>query len=171
MKKLIIATCIVCSAVAIQASTINWGMSGAISATDFATGTAYLVCVTDLAKPTFADDSAAKTWYSANKSSIAGAALLTTAVTDGAASGSEVVESPTGRKNYWLLIVSGDESHIAVSTTTKGITIGAGTMNAPATWTASSQMTSYSTTAVPEPTSGLLLLIGVAGLALKRKRA
>ena len=26
-------------------------------------------------------------------------------------------------------------------------------------------------TAVPEPTSGLLLLLGVAGLALKRKRA
>ena len=29
----------------------------------------------------------------------------------------------------------------------------------------------YSTGAVPEPTSGLLLLLGVAGLALKRKRA
>ena len=29
----------------------------------------------------------------------------------------------------------------------------------------------YSTAAVPEPTSGLLLLLGVAGLALKRKRA
>ena len=28
-----------------------------------------------------------------------------------------------------------------------------------------------STAAVPEPTSGLLLLIGMAGLALKRKRA
>lgn len=28
----------------------------------------------------------------------------------------------------------------------------------------------YSTAAVPEPTSGLLLLLGVAGLALKRKR-
>ena len=29
----------------------------------------------------------------------------------------------------------------------------------------------YQTAAVPEPTSGLLLLLGVAGLALKRKRA
>ena len=29
----------------------------------------------------------------------------------------------------------------------------------------------YSTGSVPEPTSGLLLLLGVAGLALKRKRA
>ena len=31
--------------------------------------------------------------------------------------------------------------------------------------------TSWTTAAVPEPTSGLLLLLGVAGLALKRKRA
>ena len=29
----------------------------------------------------------------------------------------------------------------------------------------------YMTAAAPEPTSGLLLLLGVAGLALKRKRA
>ena len=31
--------------------------------------------------------------------------------------------------------------------------------------------TAWSTAAVPEPTSGLLLLLGMAGLALKRKRA
>ena len=31
--------------------------------------------------------------------------------------------------------------------------------------------TAWSTAAVPEPTSGLLILLGMAGLALKRKRA
>ena len=35
----------------------------------------------------------------------------------------------------------------------------------------SSTATAWSTAAVPEPTSGLLLLLGMAGLALKRKRA
>jgi len=35
----------------------------------------------------------------------------------------------------------------------------------------SSTPTAWSTAAVPEPTSGLLLLLGMAGLALKRKRA
>ena len=34
-----------------------------------------------------------------------------------------------------------------------------------------STATAWSTAAVPEPTSGLLLLLGMAGLALKRKRA
>ena len=39
-------------------------------------------------------------------------------------------------------------------------------------WQASAYgYTSYTATAVPEPTSGLLLLLGVAGIALKRKRA
>lgn len=34
-----------------------------------------------------------------------------------------------------------------------------------------STATAWSTAAVPEPTSGLLLILGMAGLALKRKRA
>ena len=38
------------------------------------------------------------------------------------------------------------------------------------TWQANTS-TSYTAAAVPEPTSGLLLLLGVAGIALKRKRA
>ena len=31
--------------------------------------------------------------------------------------------------------------------------------------------TAWSTAAVPEPTSGLLMLLGMAGLALRRRRA
>ena len=38
-------------------------------------------------------------------------------------------------------------------------------------WTTAYASPSYTAAAVPEPTSGLLLLLGVAGIALKRKRA
>ena len=38
-------------------------------------------------------------------------------------------------------------------------------------WAFSSDTAGWQTTAVPEPTSGLLLLLGMAGLALKRKHA
>ena len=39
------------------------------------------------------------------------------------------------------------------------------------TWQTSAGYPAYTAAAVPEPTSGLLLLLGVAGIALKRKRA
>ena len=63
-----------------------------------------------------------------------------------------------------------DYSAAALSTTITGSfsTIAQGTSPldaSPTSWTVSG------ITAIPEPTSGLLLLLGVAGLALKRKRA
>jgi hypothetical protein len=57
-----------------------------------------------------------------------------------------------------------------VGDATLGFTLGTNSKNA-ALDTAFSAAGWYSTSAVPEPTSGLLLLLGVAGLALKRKRA
>lgn len=48
--------------------------------------------------------------------------------------------------------------------------VDVGSSNA-AKWPTSYTGGAWTVTAVPEPTSGLLLLLGVAGLALKRKRA
>jgi hypothetical protein len=169
MKKIIMAAAIVCAAVCAQASTVNWGLSAAIDATTFASGTAYLVCVTDLAKPSLADDAAAQAWFTANSATLADKALLSGTIADGMISGSDVVESPTGRKNYYLVLVNEDNTAMAVSTTTKAINIQGGTMNATAKWDGASQMTSYAL--VPEPTSGLLMLVGLGALALRRRRA
>ena len=56
-----------------------------------------------------------------------------------------------------------------VGNASMGFTLGTNSKNAPLD-TAFSAAGWY-TTSVPEPTSGLMLLLGVAGLALKRKRA
>jgi len=65
-----------------------------------------------------------------------------------------------------VLYSSGDESAVRVfSATSDGVTWLADDS------TTRSAGTAGAWTAVPEPTSGLLLLLGVAGLALRRKRA
>ena len=75
--------------------------------------------------------------------------------------------------NLWLVsdknhLVSGDEKYMALSTTTKALNIQGGTMNVSATWLVASQTATY---AVPEPTSGLLMILGMCGLALRRRHA
>ena len=172
MKKLIIAVAIACAAAVSQASTVNWGLTGNVDATTYASATAYLVCVDNLAKPSLTAETAAA-WYKDNGSTLASKAFRSASVTDGAVYESEALNEAIGRKNYWLIIVADDEKNFAVSTTTKALNITTAALNATASWTAGTQMTSFATTSasVPEPTSGMMLLLGIAGLALKRKRA
>ena len=56
------------------------------------------------------------------------------------------------------------------SVSTAGLTYEAGSKS-PGTAMMSTQFSSATIGAIPEPTSGLLLLLGVAGLALRRRRA
>lgn len=172
MKKLMILAAIVCAAAISQASSVSWGLTDAatLDTTLYASGTAYLICVDNLAKPSLTAETAAS-WYKDNSSSLAGTAFRSGTVTGGTILESEDIAQAIGRKNYWLVIVADDEKNFAVSTTTKALNITTGSLSVAAKWDASSQMTSFATSSVPEPTSGLLLLLGVAGLALKRKRA
>lgn len=170
MKKLIIAAAIACVAAVTHASAVNWGLSSPVDTTTYASATAYLVCVDNLAKPSLTAETAAA-WYKDNGSSIAGKAFRSAAVTDGAVLASESIDEAIGRKNYWLVIVADDGKNFAVSTTTKALNITTSALTVNAQWIGGSQMASFATTSVPEPTSGLMLLLGIAGLALKRKRA
>ena len=88
MKKLIIAASIVCAAAITHASTVIWGLNAPVDSTIYASGTAYLICVNDLAKPTLSAETAAD-WYAANSASLAGKAFRTGDVVDGAFNTSE----------------------------------------------------------------------------------
>lgn len=173
MKKLIIAAAIALAGVAAQASALNWGISGGtLDTSKFASGFAYFLAVNDLARPTLTADIAGD-WYIANIATVKSDALFTGTVTDGEFySAAEPNTLQRARQNYWILIDNGeaaDADHFfAVTTAPKGVTFNASSNVAvTATWNASQ----FGVFNVPEPTSGLMLLLGMAGLALRRRRA
>ena len=80
-----------------------------------------------------------------------------------------VVDTDTDGKYDYLYVSASKNAYAQDSSKTTTVTL------APATSTSFQGDGSYSApgwyTAVPEPTSGLLMLLGMAGLALRRKRA
>ena len=122
-----------------------------------------------MAKPSLADDAAAQAWFAANGASLDSKAFRSAGVVDGAIYETEDIAEAIGRKNYYLVVVNEDKTAMAVSTTTKAMNITTSAMSVSAAWDGSSQMTSYAL--VPEPTSGLLMLVGLGALALRRRRA
>ena len=188
MKKLMIAAAFVCAAAVTQAASISWtldsiyapGADGKGWGTELASGDGYVTqlivgtgvsegvitgVIADWVDPeigtldggyseNFFDSEElmkADTDYYAQVIITKGDSTLTSAIgTINAASFNDSVAEP---------MFSTDPSSVAnienFTATSKGIFAESG-------WTSS---------ATPEPTSGLLLLLGVAGLALKRKRA
>lgn len=158
MKKLFALAAIVLAVVTGQAATFKWSAANIYNHT----GTAkYTGDVTLYAYLSTADASTAVA-YSTVTASSAGTVAATTFSDDSLASGSNY--------NFFFVIEDGDYTFTSATKTnvaaleTQTQTISFGNMTA-ATQNASNW------TAAPEPTSGLLMLLGMAGLALRRKRA
>ena len=191
MKKLIIAAAVACVAALTQAATVSWSITG-LKGSDgntLASGAAYIFCTKGTSQTTVAAVTAAidglnaadlKTYLTDNSLS-----ALTSTISGGEASisgvdlaSSGVPASTTGVRIFAVIVDDasfGDDVKYVVTGTSGSVkTPAAGTSNNAgftldgATATASA---SNWTAAAPEPTSGLLLLLGAAGLALKRKRA
>ena len=183
MKKLIMAVAIVCAAVATQAASIAWDANWIVdgTGTDLASGTAYLLTTGGYAMDSaIADLSAGK--FDATKAEM----TQDIAWSDdfGASVSKNGASDLTGSQSFYMVIVSGKDFMVTDSIATSMKDIGD-------TYATFGDLSTYndatggydslykwqtvqeqpSTGDVPEPTSGLLLLVGAAALALKRKQA
>lgn len=201
MKKLMIIAAVVMAAACSQAATVKWasGALKAPSNAEGAKGTsnvttakanAYLFSIDATTYASLLASDYATTsvniWDSYGKVTAAGkidAAALAAAATQtqgtasmGAMNISQTVEDAAGNVYAAVIYTYSDETlgdfYIA--------NVGSYNVEGSGTYTVSSLGTAFSGTtastigswtAVPEPTSGLLMLLGLAGLALKRKRA
>ena len=181
MKKLMMAAAIVCAAVASNASTVSWGVTTAMSTEKFASGNLYLFTGSSIADLTtwaasqtsFTLDSV-KTALGANLAALNGAPnTIALNAGLGSSTGNSVTtygDSKTGNYSVFVVAISDDGKNLAVAKDPKTLNIRNVASPALATYGAA-DMNVYTASSVPEPTSGLLLLLGVAGMALRRRRA
>ena len=198
MKKLMMALGVVALAATVQAATFRWYNSAAIAAagdssTDVTSGTVYLfsgsgqsALLTGYVEAIAGGTSAADylsgatgfvgTGTLASGTTFSATTVPSASITSGRAVWSETTTDAT--RNYFQVFVDGDNIYIAdtISVTVKG------TGNSNIAFSNDESLAAIKQAAdgyagggwyaaVPEPTSGLLMLLGMAGLALKRKRA
>ena len=189
MKKLMIALAAIALAIGAQAAQWTWGISALSpiykpnTETAITSGTAYLFAYSTesaatTARATFVDD------YAADKLNPTGYAN-TLGISDGILAASGAMNSDPysgiakGDTVYWAMIVVADEGLLVDYTSAtrnadgknRSVTFYEADNSKSNVFLASGGYQGAGFYTVPEPTSGLMLLLGVAGLALKRKRA
>ena len=189
MKKLMIIVAVACAALASQAASFNWKTGAAnqvyvMNTTDkLVSGTAYLFDTGVVTQQMVIDAFSAGT----DISSLSG--LDNSSVSAGvvaAKTGSGMFDwgDPGDTLNAYFAVLAnvGGQDYLYLSTTAQGGALESGFTTIQFKEKETSQLAAmgasagyqgagWYTAAVPEPTSGLLLLLGMAGLALKRKQA
>ena len=194
MKKLIMTAAIVCAAVGAQAAAVDWSFTETVKKANYGTQvdltsyTAYLI--TQSAWESFtalADDQRTADAFGALAK--ADSASITTTAGDWSTTstskygtGSQQADVASG--NFYIILTDGNG--YAASTVAEGTSYDHNADPLPShkdpAWTIATTKTPLGTSSftsfagagggsetIPEPTSGLLLLLGVAGLALRRR--
>lgn len=178
MKKLMCAIGAVAIAAFAQAASVKWTCTNVKMDGTAVSGIAYFVDAATLSQESLASFKSASDFTSALNGMYSW--TPTTAGNYGktvANSELGVTDATTGNSAYLLIFDTAtitDESKY-YTTTVKTFDSLAGTETASVAWAGQSSRISSvgwgSVSPVPEPTSGLLMLLGMAGLALRRKRA
>lgn len=179
MKKLLIMAVAVASAVMANAASVNWTASN-VYQPGTTTAAAQLLFCFDSSEYSYATAQAAvaagKTDFLANALNPTG--TKTTSAGKLSASGVGTVADGSAMTGY-MVILNAETIEAAtkmvitseLTGTASGATGTPGKMAFGSLATLTSTAANWQTVAVPEPTSGLLMLLGIAGLALKRRRA
>lgn len=183
MKKLLIAFGAVVVATAVNAATVSWG--GAFSTPDLndtlPTGTQFALLYSTTA---FSGAATTVDGFTVGSKADNGGEIVSTHAINATQSGNwefSAYWDNTGKdvNGYYAIMTlndAGDKAAYMYLGDISGTTPTSPTSNMLynegwADLTASLTTGGYNTAVAPEPTSGLLILLGMAGLALKRKRA
>lgn len=173
MRKLIIGICIAMLGIAAQAASVNWSANAIQNSPDTTVGAGWLVQIytSDVVFSYDAANAGTISTWASGSTVAAGATFRATGSgtqTDGTTVSyyAVVYDAATvaDAKNYIVSDV------VSVATAANGATANLPFGSMAAT-TSANKFLNSSWQAVPEPTSGLLMLVGLAGLALRRRRA
>ena len=168
MKKLVMFAAVAVMSLVASATNCKWGLGSGGTFSGVSTGTAYLVYGTIPA-------SISGSSFSEGTITAAGGQVLDSgAIADSFFSnlaGTSLTPTSTGldkgNKSVYMVAISSDGKKMLVSNSTKTLNLQASALSSTIQWNG----TDFTAYPVPEPTSALLMVLGVAGLALKRKRA
>jgi len=177
MKKLLIAAAIVCAAAIAQAATVNWTISGvkAEGNTSPTAGWAVMVFYTDVGAGSDAIVSAIQSKTAESKAFDTASLVVSmskgkVAAKDATAAG--ITDTSKNYDFYFVVFNNADATTATMYAMTSALDQEYSSLDGKyAIGGAFSASTPWASTAVPEPTSGLLMLLGMAGLALRRRRA
>ena len=174
MKKLMIAAAIVCAAAFAQAATVNWTISG-VKADGGAAPTAgwsVMAFYTEVGAGSSAIESAITSKTAASKAFETTTLAVSLSKGKVAAHDADAAGITDTSKNYDFYFVVFNNADATAAT--EYVTVSAlnkAYSSLDGKFTASGNFSGATWQSVPEPTSGLLMLLGIAGLALRRRRA